>query len=99
MKKYNKNEWIVAIVIFPIIWICLLIKYLTGDGCFRGGGKIACGENATLIVIAWFLFCMAFPYLYFFKVLPEIKRQETEDLQKTLADEFNKNESEKNNDK
>ena len=82
MKRYNKKEWIAAAIIFPILWVGLLIKYLIGDGCFRGGGKIACGDQAILMIIAWFCFCMIWPILYFTKILPEIKRQEKENPDK-----------------
>lgn len=78
MKKNNKNEWLFAVVVFPIIWVSLLVKYLTGDGCFRGGGKIACGDQAFLMIIGWFCFSIIFPIIYFTKVLPEIKKQEKE---------------------
>jgi protein-S-isoprenylcysteine O-methyltransferase Ste14 len=89
-NKINKKEWIIPAIIFPVLSIVVLFKYLSGDGCLYGSGSIICGGQVTLVVGALFLVSIFFNYIYFVRIRPEIKKQEAGNLQKILKDEFDK---------
>lgn len=75
--KYNKTQWKWTAILFPLFWIALLLKYiLSDDQCFRSGLKVACGWQAILMLVGWFVFCMIWPFIYFLKVRPVVKNQE-----------------------
>lgn len=57
-----------------------------------GGGKIACGLQAQIMLGAWFIFCMIWPIYYFVKILPQIKKEEVEKIQNLLKEEVNNGE-------
>lgn len=79
-------------LVFPILWIPIPYIYFTRDGCLPGQGNVACGNHALLVMAVSFIGCMAFPYIYFFKVLPALKKQEEDSIRKVLKEEFDEGE-------
>jgi hypothetical protein len=75
--KYKKIEWKIASILFPILWLGLVIRYMYGDGCIKAGGVLACGEQALFFLLVWFLFCFSWPLYYFFKISPQIRKEES----------------------
>lgn len=61
--------WKITAIIYPLIWVLKCVQTLQ-TGCFGlANAGVVCGEDAIYPLIAFFLFCFAFPVVYFYKLI------------------------------
>jgi hypothetical protein len=69
--KYDQGAWRLLALLMPVGWIFALIDYFqTGCSSMGAYGGELCGKYGLPGLGLLFVFCMAFPVVYFVKVRP-----------------------------